>query len=109
MVPMPGAKRLFSATCTPVSRGALRRILRGQVAIAERQRDRAPAADAVLLQQRATLLGRILLGLAADLDALEAEALDALQRDLERLGAHPVVRGQVHGGLPKGMGGCNGS
>ncbi len=42
------------------------------------------------------VFGGVLLGLAADFNALEAEPLDALQRDFERFGAHPVVCRKMH-------------
>jgi len=76
---------------------ALALILGGEVAFAEHERHRTPAADAVLLEQRTRLVGLVLFGLARDLDRFIAEFLDALQRHLQRLRAHPIVRRKMHG------------
>ena len=70
--------------------------MRGEIAIAECQRHRAPAADAIMLEKPSGLLRLVLLGLARNFDALVAEFLDAGEGGFERLGPHPVVRRQMH-------------
>ena len=83
---------------------ALRLVPGGEVALAEHQRHRAPAADAVFLQQSLRVsLGLVLRRLAGDLDALVAEPLDPLQRRLQRLRPHPVVRRKMHGRPPAAL------
>jgi hypothetical protein len=70
---------------------ALRHVLGGQVALAQRERDRAPARAAVLLQQRAHFLGVELVRFTRNLERIDARLLHALDRALDRFGAHPVV------------------
>src|SRR5690606_26469815 len=80
--------------------GALPFVPGREIALAQRQRHGAPAANAMLLEQRAGFLHVILRGLAGNLDTFVAELLDALQRDGERLGPHPVMRRKMHDVLP---------
>src|SRR5690606_123463 len=67
-----------------------------EVPVAQHQGHRAPAPNAMLLAQGARFPGLVLLGFARNLDRLIAELLDALERHLERLRPHPVVRRKMH-------------
>jgi hypothetical protein len=75
-----------------------------QVALAEHERDRAPAAQAVLAERLPDLVQPVLLRLPADLDALVAVLRQPRAGHLERLGPHPVVHRQVHVVLPRSSG-----
>ena len=83
---------------------ALRDVLGGEVALAQRQRDRAPALAAVVGQELAHFLRVVLVGLARDLERVDAGLAHALDRALDGFGAHPVVGGDVHGRLLCGGG-----
>ncbi len=65
-------------------RGALLLVLGAQVALGERQRDRAPARQAVVGEQLADVGRVVLVGLALDLDAPVAEAGEPGNGDLDR-------------------------
>ena len=78
-------------------RGALLLVLGAQVALGEREGHRTPAGQAVVGEQLADVGRVVLVRLALDLDAAVAVAGQPGDGDLDRLGPHPVVHGQVHG------------
>src|SRR5690606_11368179 len=83
--------------------GALALVPGGEIALAQRQRDRAPAAYAMLLQECARFLDVVLGRLAGYLDALVAVFLDPGERLGQRLGAHPIMRRKMHGIPPENL------
>jgi len=77
-------------------RGALRFVLRQQVALREHQRDGSPAPQAGVLEQLADVSRVVALGLSADLDGAVAARGQAGNRGLNGFRPHPVVHRDVH-------------